>query len=109
MNNICSSRSGNVFVQDRPVQWRGRVGSTNAHSGGAVRTISTIIRHPQYNHARQDFDHDIAIARIASSFSMNNNVRAGSIPGPNYILPDNQVVWAIGWGQMAAGVSICIK
>ncbi|CAH2050755.1 unnamed protein product, partial [Iphiclides podalirius] len=57
--------------------------------------------HPSYNSRTQD--NDIAVLRSASTFSFNNNVRAGNIAGSNYNLGDNQVVWAIGWGATSAG------
>ncbi|XP_047532363.1 trypsin, alkaline A-like [Vanessa atalanta] len=77
-------------------QWRIRVGSTNANSGGVVFTSNRIINHPSYN--RVTADYDVAVVRINGAFSFNNNVRAGRIAGANYHLADNQVVWAIGWG-----------
>ncbi|XP_046959335.1 trypsin, alkaline A-like [Vanessa cardui] len=77
-------------------QWRIRVGSTNANSGGVVFTTNIIINHPSYN--RFTLDYDVAVVRVNGVFSFNNNVRPGSIAGPNYDVADNQAVWAIGWG-----------
>ncbi|XP_050346882.1 trypsin CFT-1-like [Nymphalis io] len=82
-------------------QWRARVGSTNANSGGVVYTTNRIIRHPSYN--SRTFDNDICVLRINGAFSFNNNVRASRIAGANYNLADNQVVWAIGWGHTSVG------
>ncbi|XP_047530025.1 trypsin, alkaline C-like [Vanessa atalanta] len=82
-------------------QWRIRVGSTNANSGGSVVTTNRIINHPSYN--RHTFDNDISVLRINGAFSFNNNVRASRIAGANYNLADNQAVWAVGWGVTSVG------
>ena len=78
-------------------QWRIRVGSSYAHSGGVVHNINQRIIHPSYN--ANTMANDIAILRSATNFVFNNNVRAASVAGPNYNLPDNLAVWAAGWGD----------
>ncbi|CAH2102209.1 unnamed protein product [Euphydryas editha] len=82
-------------------QWRVRVGSTNANSGGVVLTTNRITRHGSYS--ASTINNDVAIIRINGVFSFNNNVRAGSIAGSNYNLPDNAPVWVIGWGATRYG------
>lgn len=79
-----------------PNRFRVRVGSTFANSGGVVHNVAQNILHPQYN--TRNLDNDIAIVRLATTISFNNQARAGSIAGPNYNPADNQAVWAIGWG-----------
>ncbi|CAH2102206.1 unnamed protein product [Euphydryas editha] len=78
-------------------RWRIRVGSSYANSGGVTFTINRIARHGSYNSVA--LYNDIAVLRINGAFSFNNNVRAGSIAGPNYNLPDNAPVWLIGWAS----------
>ncbi|XP_068627078.1 trypsin CFT-1-like [Battus philenor] len=104
---ILNSRSilsaAHCFYEDIPRNWRIRVGSTWANSGGTVHNTAQIIMFSNYQ-ARM-FDDDIAILRSASNFIFSNSVRPGSIAGPNYVLADNQAVWAIGWGEITAGGS----
>ncbi|KPI95066.1 PREDICTED: trypsin, alkaline C-like [Papilio xuthus] len=99
LNNRSILTAGHCVWRDSANQWRIRVGSTNANSGGVVHNINRIIMHPNYN--SRNLDNDIAILRSSSNFAFNNNVRAGSIAGSNYNLADNQAVWAIGWGAIA--------
>uniref|UniRef100_A0A2A4K6F8 trypsin n=1 Tax=Heliothis virescens TaxID=7102 RepID=A0A2A4K6F8_HELVI len=82
-------------------RFRVRLGSTWANSGGAVHNANANIVHPQYD--RNTLNNDIAIIRSATTFSFNNNVRAASIAGANYLPADNQVVWAAGWGDTFYG------
>ncbi|XP_023935759.1 trypsin, alkaline A-like [Bicyclus anynana] len=84
-------------------RWRSRVGSTNANSGGVVHHSHQFIHHPQY--VRATADNDVSIIRLSSHISFNNNVRAGSIAGPNLHTPDGASVWAIGWGRTSSGGS----
>ncbi|XP_013133131.1 PREDICTED: trypsin, alkaline C-like [Papilio polytes] len=99
LNNRSVLSAAHCFFRNTANQWRIRVGSTNANSGGTVHNTNRIIMHPNYNFRTQD--HDVAILRASSNFGFNNNVRAASIAGSNYNLGYNQVVWAIGWGAIA--------
>ncbi|XP_026745784.1 trypsin, alkaline C-like isoform X2 [Trichoplusia ni] len=98
LNNRAVLTAAHCTIGDAPARWQVRVGSTNANSGGVVHTVRSIINHPNYNAVTTD--NDVAIIRVSSTFSFNNNVRAASIAGPNYNLGDNQVVWATGWGRL---------
>ncbi|KAI5642919.1 trypsin domain-containing protein [Phthorimaea operculella] len=98
INNRSVLTAAHCFMFDpQNNQWRSRVGSTNANSGGIVFNTNQIINHPQFN--RNNLDMDFAIVRVQGTFNFNNNVRAGNIAGPNYAVPDNAPVWAIGWGH----------
>nr|AFM77756.1 trypsin-like serine protease 8 [Ostrinia nubilalis] len=79
-------------------RWRTRVGSALANSGGTVVNTQQIIAHPQYNQFTRD--NDISLIRTLANLPSNNNVIPGSISGPNYVLPDNSPVIAVGWGRI---------
>ncbi|CAG4977662.1 unnamed protein product [Parnassius apollo] len=95
--------SVSIMLWDTANRWRIRVGSTWANSGGTVYNTAQIINHPDYN--ARTINNDVAILRASSTFSLNNNVQAGSIAGPTYNLGDNQAVWAVGWGTTTFGGS----
>nr|AEW46904.1 seminal fluid protein CSSFP054 [Chilo suppressalis]AFK64829.1 trypsin-like proteinase [Chilo suppressalis] len=97
LNNRAVLSAVQCFGNDPPSDWRIRVGSTFANSGGTVIFTSQMIRHPAFT--RATFDNDIAVLRTASAISFSDLVRPGSIASPTYNLGDNQVVWAIGWGR----------
>ncbi|KAM3967800.1 trypsin CFT-1-like [Aphomia sociella] len=103
INNRSVLSAAHCFFGDATINWRVRVGSTFANSGGSVHNTNQIIIHPSYN--TRTLDNDVAILRVASPFIFNNNVRAASIAGSNYNLADNQVVWATGWGRISPGAA----
>ncbi|XP_075975657.1 trypsin CFT-1-like [Anticarsia gemmatalis] len=90
--------AAHCFINDPANRWRIRVGSTWANSGGVVHNVGSIIIHPNYNGAT--IDSDVAILRSATTISHNTLVRPASIASASYILADNQVVWATGWGAL---------
>ncbi|KAI5651529.1 trypsin domain-containing protein [Phthorimaea operculella] len=87
--------------------WRVRVGSSFASSGGQVHTVERLINHPQYNAAT--FDHDIAVVHLATFIAFNSVVQQAVIAGPNYVLNNNDPVWGIGWGSTGMGTSEQLK
>ncbi|XP_026739087.1 trypsin, alkaline C-like [Trichoplusia ni] len=104
LNNRSILTAAHCTVGDAPARWQVRVGSTNANSGGSVHATQQIINHPNYS--GWTLDNDVAIIRVSSTFSFNNNVASASIAGSNYNLGDNQVVWATGWGTTSPGGSL---
>ncbi|XP_047027287.1 trypsin, alkaline C-like [Helicoverpa zea] len=102
LNNRSILTAAHCTIGDTANQWRFRVGSSFANSGGIVHNVQQIFNHPNYDQAAY-LDLDIAILRSATAISFNNNVRPVSIAGSNYNLPDNQVVWAAGWGVTESG------
>lgn len=85
-----------------------RVGSTFANSGGVVHNVAQNILHPQYN-VGASLNNDVAIVRLSSTISFNNQARAASIAGSNYNLADNQIVWATGWGDQWVSLKSVLK
>ncbi|PZC70336.1 hypothetical protein B5X24_HaOG200459 [Helicoverpa armigera] len=100
LNNRSILTAAHCTIGDTANKWRFRVGSTFANSDGIVHNVQQIINHPNFDQAAF-VDMDFAILRSASAISFNNNVRPVSIAGPNYYLPDNQAVWATGWGWIS--------
>ncbi|KAH9644591.1 hypothetical protein HF086_009166 [Spodoptera exigua] len=103
LNNRAVLTAAHCTVGDQVNRWRIRVGSTFANSGGVVHNINRIIIHPSFND--RNLDSDLSILHSASSFTFNNNVRAASIAGSNYVLADFQPVYAAGWGTTYYGAS----
>ncbi|KAI5642918.1 trypsin domain-containing protein [Phthorimaea operculella] len=98
INNRSILTAAHCFMYEQQTfQWRARVGSTNANSGGTVVNTQQIIHHPQYIWGM--FDMDFSVVRIQGTFSFNNLVQPASIAGSNYPVPDNSPVWAVGWGK----------
>ncbi|CAH0695427.1 unnamed protein product [Spodoptera exigua] len=78
-----------------------RLGSTWALSGGVVYRINGIINHPLYIPGTRY--HDIGILRSASNINFNECIRPAPIAGTKYVVPDNDYLWAAGWGAQYYG------
>lgn len=79
-------------------RWRTRVGSSSANSGGDIYLSLNISNYPQYNPSYED--NDFSLLRTSTNIVYRTiTVQPGNIAGSNYNLADNQVVWAIGWGE----------
>ncbi|XP_075975823.1 trypsin, alkaline A-like [Anticarsia gemmatalis] len=75
--------------------WRMRIGSDFANSGGTVLVVAHLERHPNYNRATADSD--VAILRSTTAIRYGTGVQPANLGG--YVVGDNEVVWAAGWGQ----------
>ncbi|XP_022821656.1 trypsin, alkaline B-like [Spodoptera litura] len=88
---------------DAVYKWRARAGSSWANSGGTVYALNSFTIHPSFNF--RTMNNDIAILRTPVIITNSNVVKPASIAGVNYNLPDNQVVWAVGWGTPLVGAA----
>ncbi|XP_011561374.3 trypsin, alkaline C [Plutella xylostella] len=89
-------------VGNTPSRWRVRVGSSFSSSGGSVHTIRLLTYHAGYN--AQTMDNDVAVLRTSTPITfIPNAVAPATIAGPNYVLNDNQAVFAVGWGTTSSG------
>lgn len=61
------------------------------------------IRHPQYV-SFMSSDNDIVVIQSVTAIVFGA-AQPASISGPNYVLPDNTEVWAIGWGAVTVSIS----
>ncbi|XP_063362908.1 trypsin CFT-1-like [Cydia amplana] len=95
--------AAHCYFGDRATDWRVRLGTSQASSGGIEYTVSQLIVHAGYSSST--LDNDVAIVRLATPAVFSNSVAAVSIAGPNYILPDNTQVTTIGWGTLSSGGS----
>ncbi|XP_059046580.1 trypsin, alkaline B-like [Achroia grisella] len=93
--------AAHCYQGDRPSDWRVRVGTSYAASGGQIIAVSELITHPDYQSST--FLADVTIVRLASSAIFSNSVGVARIPGVTYVVPDGTTVTAVGWGTLAPG------
>ncbi|CAG4965126.1 unnamed protein product [Colias eurytheme] len=98
INNRSVLTSVNCIYNDAPRNWRIRVGSSQANSGGQVLNVGSFIIHPSYDVTESN--NDVAILRAQSFINYGTNVNRISIAGSNYNLNDNTVVTVMGWGAI---------
>ncbi|XP_050562044.1 trypsin, alkaline C isoform X2 [Spodoptera frugiperda] len=95
--------AAHCYFGDSASEWRVRLGTSFASSGGSEHTVSQLVLHQQYN--PNTLDHDIAIVRLANPAVYSNSVQPASVAGSAYNLPDNTLVTTIGWGTTSSGGS----
>ncbi|KAI8422231.1 hypothetical protein MSG28_006125 [Choristoneura fumiferana] len=93
--------AAHCYIGDSPSEWRVRLGTSMASSGGTEHAVSQLVLHPQYNDVT--LDNDVAIVRLSTPATFSNNVGVVSIAGSNYNLADGTIVTAIGWGTLSPG------
>ncbi|KAL4716973.1 hypothetical protein ACJJTC_012784 [Scirpophaga incertulas] len=81
LNKRAFLTAAHCIVKDSPLNWHGRVGSSFAHSGGVLYASSNAI-------------------------SFGDSIQPAKIADANYILGDNEVVYAAGWGSTSPGGSL---
>lgn len=75
----------------------------NSNEGSEQRkTVSQIVRHPNYN--TNNLSNDIAVWRVNSPFTFNQYVAATTIPNAGFTPASNVV--AAGWGTLTEGGQI---
>ncbi|XP_063620673.1 trypsin CFT-1-like [Cydia splendana] len=95
--------AAHCYYGDRPTDWRVRLGTSQASSGGTEHGVSQLVVHAGYS--PNTLDNDIAIVRLATAAVYSNSVAPVSIAGANYNLADGTVVTTIGWGTLTSGGS----
>ncbi|XP_050682036.1 trypsin CFT-1-like [Leptidea sinapis] len=89
--------SASCYFGDANNNWRIKVGSSYANSGGIIHYINSIFINAAYNSFTRDGD--MAIVRSNSVFTYTAAVNFVRIASPTYNLPDQSAVWALGWGR----------
>ncbi|XP_048000478.1 trypsin, alkaline B-like isoform X2 [Leguminivora glycinivorella] len=98
--------AAHCFVDSRNVLFSAslfscRVGSATLNTGGSVYRVSRIINHERYN-LDAPRDNDISVLLLSTTVTLSANVATATIPTQGSVVPDNAVVWVVGWGQTTA-------
>ncbi|XP_050666319.1 trypsin CFT-1-like [Leptidea sinapis] len=103
VGSIISKRSiltsVNCFYKDKPENWRVRVGSNLASSGGVVHEIESFLKHPDFDITESD--NDVGIMRLSTAIVYGKNVQPVNIVRTNYNVEAGEPVSIIGWGSNA--------
>ncbi|KAL4720914.1 hypothetical protein ACJJTC_018862 [Scirpophaga incertulas] len=100
LNNRAILSAAHLFYR-RPIveDFRYRAGSTFNNKGGEFFDTLRIIIHPEF--VMWPADNDLAIIHICKRrIEFNSVMQPAVIAGPKYPVPDNEEVWAAGWGYI---------
>ncbi|KAM4531410.1 trypsin-like [Odontesthes bonariensis] len=68
------------------------------------RSVSEIIKHPNYN--EETNDNDIALLRLSATVTFTNYIRPVCLAAEGSVFSDGQNSWVTGWGNTRDGVSL---
>ncbi|CAH0592706.1 unnamed protein product [Chrysodeixis includens] len=106
--NNRSVLTGGVCAKNDPAnRWRARIGSTFPNHSGQIYHFETIIVHPNFD--LDSLINDVAIMRTANPIVYSDVASPAPIVGANYVLPDNTLLTAVGWGQTMFGGSESLR
>ncbi|XP_019962015.2 trypsin-like [Paralichthys olivaceus] len=68
------------------------------------RTVSQVIRHPDYN--ENSNDNDIALLKLSSTVDFTSYIRPVCLASADSVFPTGTNCWVTGWGTINSGVSL---
>ncbi|CAK1540549.1 unnamed protein product [Leptosia nina] len=93
--------AAHCYFGDHPSEWRVVLGSSMASSGGAAYKVSQLVWHPEYDSTT--LNNDVALVKLQTNALLSSRVGVARIAGPNYVLKDGTVAYAVGWGATSSG------
>ncbi|XP_041041239.1 transmembrane protease serine 9-like [Carcharodon carcharias] len=87
-----------VGTKSNPSIWKVYMGTVNVGMG-IVRTIKTIISHPNYLSNRNDFD--IAVLELSSCLNFVDVIQPICLPSSNQVFPAGKSCTVTGWGTLS--------
>ncbi|XP_059499532.1 transmembrane protease serine 9-like isoform X2 [Stegostoma tigrinum] len=83
---------------NNPSIWRALIGTIDVGSG-TVRTIETIIVHPQYRQTSNDYD--IAVLKLSSPLNFAANIQPICLPSSDQVFQAGVSCIITGWGTLS--------
>ncbi|XP_062322636.1 suppressor of tumorigenicity 14 protein isoform X1 [Osmerus eperlanus] len=72
--------------------------------GVELRSLKTIITHPDYN--PMTFDYDVALLELSRPLEFTNTIHPVCLPAPSHVFPAGLGCWVTGWGTLREGGSV---
>ena len=69
--------------------------------GVEMRSLKTIITHPDYN--PMTFDYDVALLELSRPLEFTNTIHPVCLPALSHVFPAGLGCWVTGWGTLREG------
>uniref|UniRef100_A0A336K8Y2 CSON001568 protein n=1 Tax=Culicoides sonorensis TaxID=179676 RepID=A0A336K8Y2_CULSO len=79
-----------------PSEFQVRVGTSDRNEGGSVANVAEIILHP--NLETDPLTNNLAIVKLATPLTFNENVKSIALPEPNIVISPNSLATVSGFG-----------
>ncbi|XP_038839240.1 transmembrane protease serine 9-like [Salvelinus namaycush] len=93
-----STSTSNVVV------YVGRLSQQGSNPNEVTRTVTRIIRHPNYT--RSTSDNDMCLLKLSSIVTFTNFIRPVCLAAPGSSFHAGATSWVTGWGSIRSGVSL---
>ncbi|XP_071264928.1 uncharacterized protein [Salvelinus alpinus] len=93
-----STSTSNVVV------YVGRLSQEGSNPNEVNRTVTQIIRHPNYT--RSTSDNDMCLLKLSSTVTFTNFIRPVCLAAPGSSFHAGATSWVTGWGSIHSGVSL---
>ncbi|NWY05021.1 TMPS2 protease, partial [Nothoprocta ornata] len=86
-----------------PYSWKVYAGILNQKDMIFINgyNVQKVISHPDYD--ADSKDNDVALMKLETPLTFNDNIRAVCLPNPGMMFQPNQECWISGWGAEAEG------
>ncbi|XP_055745697.1 transmembrane protease serine 9-like [Salvelinus fontinalis] len=86
------------------VVYVGRLSQQGSNPNEVTRTVTQIIRHPNYT--RSTHDNDMCLLKLSSTVTFTNFIRPVCLAAPGSSFHAGATSWVTGWGTIRSGVSL---
>lgn len=82
----------------------GRLSQQGSNPNEVTRTVTQIIRHPNYTKSTRD--NDMCLLKLSSTVTFTNFIRPVCLAAPGSSFHAGATSWVTGWGSISSGVSL---
>ncbi|XP_045566101.1 transmembrane protease serine 9 [Salmo salar] len=93
-----STSTSNLLV------YLGRLSQQGSNPNEVTRTVTQIIRHPNYT--KSTSDNDMCLLKLSSTVTFTNFIRPVCLAAPGSSFHAGATSWVTGWGSISSGVSL---
>uniref|UniRef100_A0A3P8S6M9 Peptidase S1 domain-containing protein n=1 Tax=Amphiprion percula TaxID=161767 RepID=A0A3P8S6M9_AMPPE len=86
------------------IVYLGRDTQQSLNPNEVSRTLSQVIRHPDYNPSTND--NDIALLQLSSAVNFTDYIRPVCLAADGSVFPGGTSCWVTGWGNIQSGVAL---
>ncbi|XP_023131900.2 trypsin-2-like [Amphiprion ocellaris] len=107
INNQWALSAAHCFSSNSPaglIVYLGRDTQQSLNPNEVSRTLSQVIRHPDYNPSTND--NDIALLQLSSAVNFTDYIRPVCLAADGSVFPGGTSCWVTGWGNIQSGVAL---
>ncbi|XP_030592368.1 transmembrane protease serine 9-like [Archocentrus centrarchus] len=101
---LCAAHCFQSYTASSVTVSLGRQSLKGSNPNAVSRSVSQVIKHPNYNSVTSD--NDIALLKLSSSVTFTNYIRPVCLAASGSTFYNGINTWVTGWGNIASGVSL---